>query len=101
MSWQPIETAPKDGAAVLLYVPSGIDVRGVYDAPPDHRDRITVGWFGAPHGDYNPGNRWVSINVISETFSGSELTGSWEEHEFEAVQPTHWMPLPEPPHDPT
>lgn len=30
MNWQPIETAPKDGAAILIYTPSFYFGAGVY-----------------------------------------------------------------------
>lgn len=65
--WQPIETAPKDGTAVLLYSPRmpGLDIGRWYDErgpssdDPGHPD----GWFGF-------------------------IFTPW------GTEPTHWMPLP-------
>ena len=59
--WQPIETAPKDGTAVL-----------VYDG------KITTAeWYGL-------GGYWSLCRV-----------GAWAEDS--ETDPTHWMPLPDPP----
>ena len=66
--WQPIETAPKDGATILLYFPKG------YWA--DDRD-IAIGFWS--DGD------WYSGEADSTPMTGF---GSF---------PSHWMPLPEPP----
>ncbi|WP_103171560.1 DUF551 domain-containing protein [Paracoccus sp. SY] len=62
MTWQPIDTAPKDGTPVLCFTPD------------DHFSPVTgmdVLWFDGGHWLYN-GDPWP-----------------WN--------PTHWMPLPEPP----
>ena len=62
--WQPIETAPTDGSAVLLY----------------------------PYMD-----DWANMYVV---YGYATLDGEW----FSTVdgltfEPTHWMPLPEPPEE--
>lgn len=69
LTWQPIETAPKDGTPVLLYRECAgwsvrgwgywVDVKGI------------DGWVSHGFGD-PPGNLGLG-------------------------HPTHWMPLPEPP----
>lgn len=75
--WQPIETAPKDGAWVLLY-------------SPDERERergdpaVQVGCWGSS--GYNRNNHWVY---------GPEGHEHAHRHGFYGA--THWMPLPEPP----
>lgn len=68
--WQPIETAPKDGTVVLLFVPESTDTDGV-----------RVGFFSywAAYGD------WYGDESASHSLSN--LYG----------KPTHWMPLPAPP----
>lgn len=71
MTWQPIETAPRDGTRILAW--------GTLHAP---------GW--------NDGER-PSIEITVYGYGGfagwyAPAMGGWE--------PTHWMPLPEAPaHD--
>lgn len=77
VSWQPIETAPKDGTRVDLLLP---DWGGrVTDAYWEHE---TDGW-----GDM-PGPQWC---VKDHAVDG------WVEPVGDL--PTHWMPLPAPPLD--
>lgn len=68
--WQPIETVPKDETWVLLYFPDftwAAEANGV----------ILAFWSNDGHG-------WFDSEAASNALD--------EEH-----QPTHWMPLPEPP----
>jgi|688.fasta_scaffold26788_7 hypothetical protein len=67
--WQPIETAPKDGLAVLLwpYQPGDVFAGRAME-------EVVLGYRTMDEEWYNPEQR--------ETF-----------------EPTHWMPLPEPPED--
>lgn len=66
--WLPIETAPKDGRIMLLYLPWINEVRqGRFN--PGHR-RARRGWFAALYNHTNS---------------------------FLAGEPTHWQPLPKPP----
>jgi hypothetical protein len=68
--WQPIETAPKDGSWVLLWVEN-------------NRQAIVAYWSGKPLWD---GNFWVAQGEVC----------SWDlENNF--YHPTHWKPLPDPP----
>ena len=69
MNWQPIETAPKD-VAILIYH---------HD---DNQWRGGIG-IGFSHSDYN-GHK----GVVTE-----DGRAGW----IIRPQPTHWMPLPEPP----
>ncbi len=71
MTWQLIETAPKDGSYILLAGDSG------YINTPL---RVEVCHWDA---QYRPRQPWVNYARDSFLDSGSE--------------PTHWMPLPEPP----
>ena len=68
MSWQPIETAPKDGTKVWLFIPSDEpqQVVGLFDTWGDHS------W-------------WAYADRVLQDITG------------EAGTPTHWMPLPAPP----
>ena len=70
MRWQPIETAPKDGTRIL--VPYPIFDPGNLTASPDRYEIIVV--------------HWREVGWVSD--------GAWMLHE----DPTHWMPLPPPPH---
>lgn len=73
--WQPIETAPKDGTEVLLGGVSTPFANGV-----------------------NPA--WVDIGSFEERgYCGSCWYSSATDRDGDRLDcdPTHWMPLPEPP----
>lgn len=72
--WRPIETAPKDGTSVLLYV---------VQKPCAYTEAT-----GRPEG-------WSHINA---GFYNIDLREWSHEHSGE---PTHWRPLPAPPKEPT
>lgn len=62
MTWQPMETAPKDGSHILVWRDSGVHL---------------VRWKRV--GDDGFWDEWhVPLRNLS-------------------IQPTHWMPLPDPP----
>lgn len=67
MDWQPIETAPKDGTAILAYSA---------DAAADGRPypMLIVAW-GMPW-------EWTIFSEDGTTQTGTDY------------EPTHWMPLP-------
>lgn len=68
LTWQPIETAPKDGSLILL-TPSrcwAVDVNADCE----------VGYW-----DDDFGGKWISMGSTAEDYTG----------------PTHWMPLSNPP----
>lgn len=67
MQWQPIETAPKDGTRLLAYWPP------VFGG--DNAGCATTWWVVTSSGLFG----WES---------------PWE---YADREPTHWMPLPEPP----
>src|SRR5690606_12603400 len=86
-AWQPIETAPKDGTHILAWCPSGHDIVWWTDLDPDGPDfpGANPGWWG---------------------YSGETIPGRTPEHGFGGDpahhwpaqnQPTHWLPLPQPP----
>lgn len=79
--WQPIETAPTDGRALLLYVPHIRWVHGI----PENIVYVCVGKFC--------GNSWVSD--IGGVYQRPDMT--LEDFEHQALRPTHWMRLPDPP----
>ena len=68
--WQPIETAPKDGTRILLLT---------------EHDVLCGSWNGDEYAK-NPRPYWDNDK--------SRIMGALHTRKF---QPTHWMPLPEPP----
>jgi hypothetical protein len=81
MAWQPIETAPKDGRALLL------------------------GHFNS-HGKWRTvRGEWCSEAAIAEGWEDPEAPEGWYETSVESddvpncwwTEPTHWQPLPPPP----
>ena len=84
MTWQPIDTAPKNGNCVLVCAVDG----GEYIVEP------TIGWWEGPKtaGARRPPfvEGWFSE---SDGFSPRTV----ERKGWGGYQPTHWMVLPEPP----
>lgn len=72
MEWQPIETAPKDGKRVLIS-----DGRYVMDAYWSEEASL---------GQCSRGPAWQVFNCDEDCWYSIAVT-----------DPTHWMPLPEPP----
>lgn len=72
MTWQPIDTAPRDRTKILLYQPDGMwkKRRG-----PHRGEAIEVGYWFQPGG------------------TEDVAAGLW----VPTMRPTHWMALPEPP----
>lgn len=89
IEWKPIETAPRDGTDILIYV-------NIASVPVVH-----IAWYRSKteweqSGQYTGG--WDSLEEWEGWWSYIRTSGSQDKLEgFEA--PTHWMPLPEPPHD--
>lgn len=79
--WMPIDTAPRDGTAVLLFTESGKTGVGCslaicFDGLNFNEDNAAYVWK-------RPGDNKTSVHMPS---------GSWDEV-------THWMPLPPPPNN--
>jgi hypothetical protein len=103
MTWQPIETAPK-GVDVLVWYDHDADQY----LDPESPDKLTNYAAWAESGDFMDGTgyciaRWFPQQWEStdEYGSGFWLPAAWfaaENDDFaRVVNPTHWMPLPEPP----
>lgn len=73
MEWQPIETAPKDGTAILVFPPSSSAMQA-----------SIAKWDEDKYAN-KPIPYWRRMDALGKkTFSRS-------------LPPTHWMPLPPPP----
>lgn len=70
MEWQPIETAPKDGTDVWLFIP-------------DDEPNQAVGYFDVSDDEYQFWSYRESL--VNEVFG--------------SANPTYWMPLPPPPEE--
>lgn len=73
--WQPIETAPKDGTAII----------GLFDGK-----AIECSWWVPPAVAVNTRAKWDPIWLDSH---GCGCCGE------DDGPPTHWIPLPEPPQE--
>lgn len=76
MEWQRIETAPKDGTQVLLYCRH------------DGWDEIEIGSFRNDDNDRDGDDPCWLDNSYDDFSCGYASC---------PLEPTHWMPLPEPP----
>ena len=78
MIWQPIETAPKDGRQILAYLPYGRGYQAIVKWNHANNDWYVALEFQRPKPD-NPSKMipWITFRY--------------------ALEPSHWMPLPEPP----
>ena len=75
-TWQPIETAPRDGTRILASNGSKIPFVTSWD----ETEEI-----------------WFTFNLCFEKTTGIELISG--KPAYRPWNPTHWMPLPEPPRD--
>lgn len=80
--WQPIESAPKDGTEILACVNGFVPAVAWWEELPDDiMEHISERekWRSVEAAEFETEEQWME-----------HWTGSWYE-------PTHWMPLPEPP----
>ena len=79
MTWQPIETAPKDGTKIVIWAER-------YDFCP------IAQWSSGPDV-----SGWSFDAFSSPCASCEDGFIGWNEDIEDGFMPTHWMPLPEPP----
>lgn len=84
--WKPIETAPKDGTPLLLWLA----------IEPD-RNYLVIGLCENHAIGFWQHQRWCSIEVIDDGTMGGEMTGWMSDWCSLVLEPTHWMPLPKAP----
>lgn len=79
MSWQTIETAPKDGETIILS---------------DGKYVVAGCWAPHIHGDRSP---WAFVDNWEAWEIGGRQSRFVRLNGFKAGAITHWMPLPAPP----
>ena len=82
--WRPIESAPRDGTRVFLWLPEITD----YQRPRRIESFWMCGYWANKYGNGPAYN----VNARPDKKFGGALAAQWEE-----IKPTHWMPLPAPP----
>jgi hypothetical protein len=79
-TWQPIETAPRDGTAILIYQPD-YEVGGEREC-----ERANFHWRDGQAGVWYDDHRYA--------IGYWRPWGGWGNRNNAHVNPTHWMPLP-------
>lgn len=98
IKYQPIEEAPKDGTGLLLVLETPIERDGYYDY--DESQYFCIGNWATGHNVYTNEFGWFATDVNCSIYSGSELTGSWNEYYRIKVVPIAFAYLKEPTHAP-
>jgi hypothetical protein len=78
MEWQPIDTAPRDGTEVLLFIPNA-------------EPRIRIGHYVVTQ-KFTYDEHGKKVGPITYWFSYERSVRLRLD-----IHPSHWMPLPEPP----
>lgn len=83
MEWKPIETAPKDGTPIL--VAHYIHSNDLYGYAPWREINVVIAWW--------EGGGWEMCFMEDGRADTEGISSQF----FQAIRPTHWMPLPSPP----
>jgi len=88
--WRPIESAPKDGTAVLVYGQGHLDHSAMHWREKEGRAITIAAWTP---GDIGVSAHWSALETTMESSYGGE-ENSFDYSEAVEIAPTHWMPLP-------
>ena len=91
--WQSIETAPKNGSALLLWLSKPLSSNDVEGYVPWDEIQSVIGWWSDSFGVNEPEGHWQ----LAFMFEGSGDSEGYTSHfyiEIPAGGATHWMPLP-------
>jgi len=80
--WQPIETAPKDGTSILLHNNIALGIKGKKAKECDDTNTVVGAWW-ANEGEEEEGEWICYMSMVRDPNC--------------PFDPTHWMPLPNPP----
>ena len=89
--WLPIESAPRDGTAILIFEPAGHYGNLTSSQMPDS---FEGGFY------FSNDPRLIHYDDLRFAIGYWTPRGRWGNRNCADVNPTHWMPLPSPPPTP-
>lgn len=93
MLWQPIDSAPRNGNPILLWVPNGIDTNDAANWIPGNTLHVMIGWWDDDRWSRQEGYDWETPIAEEGSADSYGCAPILNLH----VRATHWMPLPNPP----